>query len=74
MELATGTSTGKKSTSRANEKGLSRNRPTTSTWDLQEREKTKCYIKRSMSEWSGASEYPLGTPEDIIQRLLSLGR
>lgn len=54
MELATGTSTGKKNTSRAKEKGLSRNRPTTSTWDLQEREKTKCYIKRSMSEWSGA--------------------
>ena len=74
MELATGTLTGKRSTSRANEKGLSRNRPTTSTWRSQAKEKRKDYIKRSMSEWSGASEYPLGTPEDIIQRLLSLGR
>ena len=74
MVLAKGTSTGKKSTSRASEKGLSRNRPTTSTWRSQAYEKRKGYIKRSMSEWSGASEYPLGTAEDIIQRLLSLGR
>ena len=74
MELATGTSTGKKIGFRNAEKDTSGRKPTTSTWDLQEREKTKCYIKRSMSEWSGASEYPLGTAEDIIQRLLSLGR
>ena len=74
MELVTGTSTGKKSTSKAREKGLSRNRPTTSTWRSQVYEKRKDYIKRSLIEWSGASEYPLGTAEDIIQRLLSLGR
>ena len=74
MELATGTSTGKKIGFRNAEKDTSGRKPTTSTWDLQEREKTKCYIKRSMSEWSGASEYPLGAAEDIIQRLLSQGR
>ena len=74
MELATGTSTGKKSTSRVNEKGLSRNRLTTSTWRSQVQEKQKGYTKRSLIEWSGASEYPLGAAEDIIQRLLSLGR
>lgn len=74
MELVTGTSTGKSLGFRNAEKDTSGRKPTTSTWDLQEREKTKDYIKRSLIEWNGASEYPLGTPENIIQRLLLQGR
>lgn len=66
--------TGGRKKENSKEEGLSRNRPTTSTWDLREREKTKCYIKRSMIEWSGTSEYPLGASEDIVQRFLSQGR
>lgn len=74
MELVTGTSTGKKIGFRNAEKDTSGRKPTTSTWDVQEQEKTKCYIKRSMSEWSGASEYPLKSIYFPIERLLLLGR